>query len=90
MARRVQVLIVPTRSKRTTNRQESSMNKPYRVGDRIVQRCFGDPRCERYVTVTAKIKNIKNGRNGFDGRMDNGAEVWGYDEDVAYVLLPRP
>lgn len=59
----------------------------YKAGDRIVQWCFGDPSCERKVTVTARIRNIKNGRAGFDGVTDEGLCVWGYDEDVAYVLI---
>jgi len=66
------------------------MNTPYRVGDRIVQHCFSDSRNARSVTVQAKHRNIKNGRAGFDGVTDGGLSVWGYDEDVAYVIGAQP
>jgi hypothetical protein len=58
----------------------------YKVGDRVVQRCFGDARHERTVRVASRSTDIKNGRPGFDGYLDNGCSVWGYDEDIHSVL----
>jgi len=63
------------------------MNVPYRVGDVIIQHCFGEPTCARWVRVTAKYADIKNGRAGFDGYTSNGASVWGYDEDVYRIVF---
>jgi len=60
--------------------------KNYKVGDRIIQWCFGDSRNERVVTVTAKYDNVKNGRPGFDGYTPDGSTVWGYDTDVHAVV----
>ncbi len=58
----------------------------YKVGDRIEQWCFGSPKHARIVTVTEKHADVKNGRAGFDGVMDDGFTVWGYDSDVHRVL----
>jgi len=61
-------------------------NLPYKIGDRILQHCFGEPKTARRVRVTDKHKNVKNGRSGFDGVADGGMEVWGYDEEVMEVI----
>ena len=62
------------------------MTHTYAIGDTILQHCFGEPRTARWVKVTGKVRNIKNGRDGFDGTMLNGVSVWGYDEDVVEVI----
>lgn len=62
----------------------------YKVGDTIEYTTFGGD--VRRVTVTAKHRNVKNGRAGFDAAMNNsdggGVSVWGYDADVLRVILP--
>lgn len=62
----------------------------YKVGDTIEYTTFGGD--VRRVTVTAKHRNVKNGRAGFDAAMNNsdggGVSVWGYDSDVLRVILP--
>jgi hypothetical protein len=62
----------------------------YKVGDTIEYTTYGGD--VRRVTVTAKHRNVKNGRAGFDAAMNNsdggGVSVWGYDADVLRVILP--
>ncbi len=61
-------------------------DKTYEVGDVVRYETFtGDLRT---VKVTAKVENIKNGKNGFDGHI-HGAEfdtVWGYDHQIIRVF----
>jgi hypothetical protein len=64
------------------------MNTPYKVGDRVIQWCFGIREAERVVRVIARHANVKNGRAGFDGTC-NGSLVWGYDSDVQAVIPER-
>ena len=60
----------------------------YSVGDIIEQHCFGMAHHARLVRVTARHKDVKNGRPGFDGFLAGCAlEVWGYDTDVFRVVL---
>jgi hypothetical protein len=58
----------------------------YKVGDVIKQKTFLDN--HRYVKVTAKLDDIKNGRGGFDGHIvgDKNATVWGYNYQILKVL----
>jgi hypothetical protein len=58
----------------------------YRVGDRIEHWPFGVAEAKRIVRVTGRMKNVKNGRPGFDGVTDSGLTVWGYDSEVKQVL----
>ena len=58
----------------------------FQVGDKVEQWCFGVRESARFVTVTAKHNNVKNGRAGFDGYTDDGASVWGYNEDVHAII----
>lgn len=68
----------------------------YEVGDIVLQNCGGtDPNDPtkprgRWVRVTAKHRNIKNGRPGFDGdtipEPDRSSyAVWGYDWEIIEV-----
>ena len=65
----------------------------YNVGDVIAQTPFGGG--VRYVRVTSKDQNIKNGRPGFDGDLvlRDGTPVemefsgvWGYDDQITEVI----
>ena len=58
----------------------------YKVGNIIKQRTFLGT--HRYVKVTAKHDDIKNGKPGFDGHVlgDKTETVWGYDYQVLKVL----
>ena len=60
----------------------------YKVGDAVVQWCFGLPETARIVIIERKLSVVKNGRAGFDGHLLGGLSVWGYDEDVQCVV-PR-
>jgi dUTPase len=59
---------------------------PFKVGDRIIQWCFGEEKAKRMVLVTSKHEDVKNGRSGFDGTTAEGYTVWGYDSEVKAVL----
>ena len=58
----------------------------YKVGDIIRQRTFLDK--HRYVKVTAKFDDVKNGNPGFDGYVlgDKNNTVWGYDHQILKVM----
>jgi len=62
-------------------------DKTYEVGDIVRYETFtGDLRT---VKVTAKVENIKNGKNGFDGYIhgyDPEDTVWGYDHQIIRVF----
>jgi hypothetical protein len=62
----------------------------YRVGDCIVQWCFGSPEAARTVIVDGRSANIKNGRSGFSGHTPQGLSVWGYDDEVQAVMPTLP
>lgn len=71
---------------------ESAINTLYHIGDVIEYRVFSD--LLRVVRVTARHRNIKNGRPGFDGvEIVNGQtgsfDCWGYDYQVTRVIIPR-
>ena len=63
----------------------------YNVGDVVAQTPFSGG--VRYVRVTGKDQNIKNGRPGFDGDLvlrdgtpvEAEAGVWGYDDQITEV-----
>lgn len=56
----------------------------YEIGDVICYSAFGGTR--RYVRVTNKEADIKNGRSGFDGcTIDTQMNVWGYDSQIIAV-----
>ena len=57
----------------------------YKIGDIVKYRTFmGD---YRYVRVTDKEDNIKNGKPGFDGVVSGTQEtVWGYDYQIVKVF----
>lgn len=68
----------------------------YNVGDIVAQVAFGGG--VRYVRVTAKDSNIKNGRPGFDGTLvtRDGRPVetafdgaWGYDYQIREIIRGR-
>ena len=62
------------------------IDKHYNVGDIVRYETFtGDLRT---VKVTAKVENIKNGKNGFDGYIHGNEEdtVWGYDHQIIRVF----
>ena len=42
----------------------------------------------RRILVTDKLKDVKNGRSGFDGVLvnDTAYEVWGYDDQIIRVI----
>ena len=64
----------------------------YNVGDVVAQTPFGGG--VRYVRVTSKDQNIKNGRPGFDGILvyrdgtpvESEYGVWGYDDQITEVI----
>lgn len=59
------------------------------IGDVIVQRTTVGS--ERVVTVTNVEADIKNGRPGFDGTLENGVAVWGYCEQIVrYISHAKP
>lgn len=55
----------------------------YKEGDRIAYSTGGGI---RIVTVDCREDDIKNGRPGFDGTMDDGTTVWGYDAQITKVF----
>jgi hypothetical protein len=56
----------------------------YTVGDVVCYTAFGGTR--RYVRVTHKEADIKNGEAGFDGvTIDLHQTVWGYDRQIVSV-----
>jgi hypothetical protein len=62
----------------------------YRVGDVIVYTPLmgGD----RYVVVTERYDDVKNGRAGFDGHVVDHPDmpVWGYDAQITCILPASP
>ena len=61
----------------------------YEVGSVIgYETCIGT---HRQVVVTAKVENIKNGKDGFDGYIlgepDN--TIWGYDYQIRRVFAQK-
>jgi hypothetical protein len=58
----------------------------YKVGDIVKQKTFLDQ--YRYIRVTAKLDDIKNGKPGFDGYELGNKEktVWGYDYQILRVM----
>lgn len=64
------------------------MQANYRTGDLVTYRVFGDTL--RTVRVTRRVRDIKNGRAGFDGMelvngRETGADCWGYDDQIEAV-----
>ena len=60
-------------------------DKSYNVGDTVRYETFTGEL--RTVRITAKISQIKNGRDGFDGYVagDKNYTVWGYDSQIIRV-----
>ena len=65
------------------------IDKSYKEGDTVRYETFtGELRTAR---VTAKVPDIKNGKDGFDGvilgqsQSTSDAEVWGYDYQIIRV-----
>jgi hypothetical protein len=56
----------------------------YSVGDTITYQTFGGGQV-RTVRVTDRDPEIKNGSPGFFGTMNDGATVWGYDDQIISV-----
>lgn len=55
----------------------------YEIGDVI---CYVTCGSRRYVKVTHKDDNIKNGMAGFDGvTIDTKMDVWGYDHQIVAI-----
>ena len=61
------------------------IDKTYKEGDTVRYETFTGEL--RTVRVTAKVPNIKNGRDGFDGHItgDKDNTVWGYDHQILRV-----
>lgn len=55
----------------------------YKVGDTIVYTTFMGG--TRSVVVTAREGDVKNGQPGFDGVMEDGQTVWGYDHQIIAI-----
>lgn len=53
------------------------------VGDRVTYKPFCGE--DRTVTVTNKVPI--NCQPGFDGVMDNGTTVWGYEHQIVRVMV---
>ena len=64
-------------------------DKSYDVGDTVRYETFTGEL--RTVRVTAKIENIKNGKNGFDGHIHGNKDdtVWGYDHQIIRVFKAK-
>ena len=73
-----------------TNRKRGLAARPhsrdYKVGSVIGYETFDGTR--RKVVVTAKVPQIKNGRDGFDGHIfgEPNNLIWGYDHQVIRVF----
>ena len=61
-------------------------SRDYKVGSVIGYETFDGTR--RKVVVTAKVPQIKNGRDGFDGHIEGEPDnhIWGYDYQVIRVF----
>jgi len=61
------------------------IDKSYKKGDTVRYETFTGEL--RTVRVTAKVEEIKNGKDGFDGHIlgDEDNEVWGYDHQIIRV-----
>lgn len=56
----------------------------YDLGD-VVEYTSFDGR-KRRTTVENRDPDIKNGRPGFDGILDDGTMVWGYDSQITRII----
>ena len=65
------------------------INKNYEVGDVVRYETFTGEL--RTIKVTAKLKDVKNGRPGFDGFIRGNEEdtVWGYDSQIIRVFCVK-